>query len=318
MKRIMDWLGKGGATRDTVAAEAAPGIDLCMVGEFLLHFPIGTRVHYFPEYQRSIKLDSIILGCDIDGQRIYSDHAVHVDNMGGTPSITLRTPDGEQRIERVERFCFLVPYKSRSEIDYPVAGGSDNAFTEKNVNDFKRGNTITLFNKGANGKVPYLDTNVARVRELRDGVYANRMVALLDPDPKSFQFLEQRQYHRVYTRIPATLSAELEGEGFPCSVQDFSERYLRIVVDGSQPWVEGVREGVKVVLTVHVPGRSEPFLLRGAVHRRGEAYLVVELAAIYKQKRFQNMDMIDELDLKTTLLHHPETQQSLAEEAARK
>ena len=121
---------------------------------------------------------------------------------------------------------------------------------------------------------------------------------------------------RVYTHIPASLSPTAESAGTTCSVQDFSERFLRLAVDTSQPWLEEAGEGTRLFVTIHVPGRDEPFRLACNLHRLGEAYLVLALTAIYKDRRFQNMDLIDELDLKTTLLHHPETQRALAEEAA--
>ena len=70
MKRIMNWLGKGGNAAEAVE-EAPPGIALDVVAEFLRHFPVGARLHYFPEYQRSIKLDTIVLGYEINGQRVF-------------------------------------------------------------------------------------------------------------------------------------------------------------------------------------------------------------------------------------------------------
>ncbi len=314
MKRIINWLAKGAATPEP-AAVVPVGIPLVTVGEFLRHFPIGARVHYFPEYQRSVKLDTLVLGYDINGQQVYSDHAVGLDLGAAGAVLTLRVVPGRpERLTAVERFRFLVPFKSRSEMDH--GAGQDESFTEKTVNDFKRGNTITLFNRGANGKVAYLDCTVARVIDLHDGVYANRKVAVLEPDAQSFRFLDQRQYHRVYTCLPASLSPEPDAEGTPCSVQDFSDRYLRLEVDASQGWLKTARAGDRLFLTIHVPRRSEPFLLAGTLHRLGSAYLVLALTAIHKDRRFQNMDLIDELDLKTTLLHHPETQRHLSEEAS--
>ncbi|MDF1551651.1 MAG: hypothetical protein P1P84_01250 [Deferrisomatales bacterium] len=315
MKRIINnWLGKGGAA-PAPAAAAPAGVPLATVGEFLRHFPIGARMHYFPEYQRSVKLDTLVLGYDINGHHVYSDHAVSLELDAATAALALRTAPGRlERIATAARFCFLVPFKSRSEMDYGT--GQEESFTEKTVNDFKRGNTITLFNKGSNGKVAYLDCTVARLIDLRDGVYANRRVAALEPDGGSFQFLDQRQYHRVYTCLPASLSPEPDAVGTPCSVQDFSDRFLRLEVDASQGWLTAAREGDRLFLTIHVPGRPAPFLLAATLHRRGAAYLVLALTAIHKDRRFQKMDLLDELDLKTTLLHHPETQRSLAEEAA--
>jgi hypothetical protein len=313
LKRIMNWLGKGGSPAAT-PVEAPPGIPLGTVAEFLRHFPIGTRLHYFPEYQRNMKLDTLVLGYDIDGRQMYSGHAVGLD-LGAPAALTLATAPGrEERVATVERFRFLVPFKSRSEMDY--GAGREESFTEKTVNDFKRGNTITLVNKGAGGKVAYLDCSVARVVDLRDGVYANRRVALLEPDAESFQFLDQRQYRRVYTCLPASLGPEPDAAGTPCSVQDFSDRYLRLEADATQGWLSTLREGERLFLTIHVPGRPEPFRLAATLHRRGSSYLVLALTAISKNRRFQQMDLMDELDLKTSLLHHPETQRSLAEATA--
>jgi hypothetical protein len=179
------------------------------------------------------------------------------------------------------------------------------------VNDFQRGNAITLFNKGANGKVPHVDTTVARVVLLQGGYYANRKVALLEPDPDTLVSLDQRFYHRVYTKIPATVAETQETEPHDCWIRDFSERFVRIQIRQSEEFLASLRDGDRVLLSIDLEHESRAFVVKGSVHRKGKDDLVLALSSILKEGRFQDLDLIDELDLKTTLLHHPETQRTI-------
>jgi len=313
VRRLLRWMGgkDGGGAQAAEAVE--PFLPVEQVGEFLRHFPVGARVYYYAEFQKATKFDTIVLGYDVNGENFFSHQALRVRRSGGTARLFAHTPDGPAEVPRVDRFHFIVPHQLRSELDYAPPGGDEASgeMTEKVVNDFKRGNTITLVNKGGQGRLPHIDTVVSRVLDLRNGVFANRRVVLLEPDPGSFEFLDQRHFHRVYTSIPAVLAEEMDGERHRCTILDFSERFVRLGLESDSLLRGRVREGSRLLLLVEFRHRNQRVLLRGMTHRVTAEGMVLGLQSVYKNKRFQNLDLIEELDLKASLLHHPSTVRAL-------
>jgi hypothetical protein len=307
---------KGG---EGAAAEVVePLLRVEQIGEFLRHFPVGARVHYYPEYQKKAKFDTIVLGYGVNGETFFSHQSLRIRRAGGAARLFAQTETGSVEVPRVDHFHFIVPHQERRELDYSAAGASSSAeaMTESVVNDFRRGNTITLINKGSGGKVPHIDAVVARVLDLRTGVFANRRVVFLEPDPGSLEFLDQRHYHRVHTRIPAVLAEDPKGEKYACSILDFSERHLRLELPPDSPLRGGTREGSRLFLIIDFQHRAQRVVLKAAAQRVTAEGLVVALQSIYKDKRFHTLDLIDELDLKTSLLHHPTTLKILHGEGA--
>lgn len=309
MKRILNWFGKAGG-EPAPAPPALPRVTVEQIGDFQRHFPIGARVRYYPEYQKNILLDSVILAYALDGALVYANHALRSGRPGEGAGLVLDSPTGARRIAQVDRFHFVIPQTTRTELDYPngAPAGGPERLAERPVNDFVRGNTITLFNKGDNGKVPHLETTVARITTLTEGYYANRRVALLQPEPETFTYLDQREFPRIYTAIPAALGESPDGEPHPCTIRDFSERFVRVDLATDDSLRADLAEGRRLFLTVPLPHQDRAFVLRATVHRLGEAETVLALTGILKARRFENLDLVDELDLKTSLLHHPATQ----------
>jgi len=315
VRQLLRWMSnrEPGRTQSTAAEVVEPLFPVEQIGEFLRHFPLGVRILYYPEFQKNTKLDTIVLGYGINDEMIFSQQAVRVRRTGGMARLFTQSAAGPVEVPRVDRFHFIVPHQERSELDFPAKGRAlgTAAMTEKVVNDFKRGNTITLVNKGGKGKVPHVDSVVVRVLDLREGVFAHRRVVLLEPDPGSLEFLDQRHYHRVYTRIPAGLAQDPKGEKHPCTILDFSERYLRLELSPESSLRAQTGEGSRLFLFVDFQHRDQRVLLKGTAHRFTADGLVLGLQAIYKHQRFQNLDLLDELDLKTSLLHHPTTIKTL-------
>lgn len=311
MKRILGWLGVGGVGAPDAEEVSGRRITPAQVGEFLRLFPIGTRLRYYPEYQKNSHFDSVILAYRLDGALVYSSHALRLSEAGGRPELHLGTQGAKQRITELGRFHFVVPHSARTELDYSagVTGASDERLAERPANDFLRGNTITLLSKGANGKVPQIDTTVTRVAVLPDGFYANRRVAFLEPSPETLTLRDQREFPRIYTAVPASLAEAPETDAHACTIRDFSERFLRVDLAAGDPFWEGLADGKRIFVTVGLPHQSRVLVLRAAVHRRDGDHAVLALTGILKDRRFETLDLIDELDLKTSLLHHPATQE---------
>lgn len=304
MKGVLRWI----SSLDQQEEEPRPKqVALERVEEFVRFFPIGTRLRYTPEFQVSTKIESLVLGYRINGSMVFEAHSVRFSVAQGQLALQLRTERGVELITQVDDFCFILPHQFRSEVDFGSAFGEGDSSREKKVNDFRRGASIRLMNKGFDGKVPSVETLAIQTVGITQGIYSNLRVVLLAPDPDSFQLMDQRIFTRIYTQIPATVAVDVNGPRFKCILLDFSERYIRLSMDESQQFCQSLREGSKLFVVIEGEPGSIAILLGGQVYRKRHFNCVLALTHILKDKRLQRIDPIDELELKTRLLHHPRT-----------
>ncbi len=302
MRRIFQWIGHGGGTA-AQQHDPGPGVTAQQVAAVLEHFPIGSRVQYLPEFQDNAGRDTVILACHLDEVWVYTAHDLQADRGGGTGVLRVHTADGERILAGADAFYLAVPHLYREELDY--GPGGDGEPTRKMVNDFQRGSAITLRRRGPDGRVAQVACTVVRGAGLRSGYFAGRRVACLAPDPATLSVVEQRELHRIPTRIPATLSVDRDEPPRPCAILDFSERYLRVAVAG------GPAPTRRAVIRIDLPDGSRSFVLRCKVHRTEGDQVVLAVTGILKNRRFQSLEVVDELDFKTSLLHHPDTHRVL-------
>jgi len=304
---ILDWLKNIDAEKDSGNEPVFPGFSVEDAAKLLKYFPIGCRLKYFPEFQNVIKLDTLVLGYKINMHFIFSARALSAVRKDGVGVLRINSAGAKDELRHIDALHIIIPHKLRNEVDYPEPGSehSGEKFTEKTVNDFNRGNAITLFKKGSGGKVPHLTTTVGRSIELKDGYYANTRVVLLEPEMDSFKFLDQRRSRRLYARIPAVLSFADEAP-LPCVIQDFSEKAFRVSSADDSQFSKKIIEGVKATLCVKLENECDELVLKCVVHRKTEDYLVLFPSMIERNKRFRDFDPMDELYIKTTLIHHPQ------------
>lgn len=310
MMKVLSWISGG----DEGRAVEPVHVPIERVEEFTRYFPIGTRLRYTPEFQVSTKIETIILGYRINGHLIFETHNLAFGFNQGFLTFSMRTDRGVQPVSSVNDFCFVLPHQFRSEVDFGGGFGDVDRAKEKKVNDFRRGAVIQLMNKGTDGRVPTVQTQVAQTLAIADGVYANLRVVLLTPEPDSFALMDQRAFHRVYTQIPGTATVDVNGPRYKCMVQDFSERYLRFDLSESPEFAATLREGAKLFVVIEGEGAVQTILVGGQVYRRRETMCILALTHMLKDKRLQRIDPIDELELKTKLLHHPKTMEFTVEE----
>jgi hypothetical protein len=307
MKRLAKLLGFS----DEEPQPARVGWPPSTIAEFLRQFPVGSRVLYYPELKRELRLDSIILGCTFNNKHfVYSPHDVITQKSGEDTCLHLANGDEPTPLTEIRSFHLLIPYQSRVEIDYrPDEGQEAQArFTQSTINDFERHNLITLISYSPYGRVPHLETTVRGTSTLTKGYYANQKVVVLDPVPHSLSFQDKRRHQRVHTDIPLTLRASAQGPVLACTLEDFSERFLRIRVTDGTETQEELAAGRRVVLKLDLEAQGRSFVLQGCVFRNTRGAVVVELQGILKDGRFADLHLVDELDLKASLLRHPETQ----------
>lgn len=303
MKSVLRWISGSDEERPPESKR----VELSRVEEFVRFFPIGVRLRYSPEFQVSTKIESILLGYRVNGKLVFETHSMKFTVVQGELKLSLRTPVGWEEITAVDDFCFILPHQLRSEVDFGSAFGDSEGAREKKVNDFRRGSAVRLMNKGNDGKVPSVETTVMQTMGITQGVYSNLRVALLMPDPDSFMLMDQRVFHRIYTQIPSTVAVDVNGPRYVCSVLDFSERYLRLNMEDSPKFTESMREGTRLFVIIDGDGAGQAILLGGQVYRKRGPNVILALTHILKDRRLQRLDPIDELELKTRLLHHPKT-----------
>lgn len=304
MKGVLRWISR---SEEQEEAPKQKQVSLERVEEFVRYFSIGTRLRYTPEFQVSTKIESLVLGYRINGIMIFEAHSMRFSLQQGALTLTLRTDRGTETLTTVDEFCFILPHQYRSEVDFGSTFGDGDTSKEKKVNDFRRGASIRLMNKGFDGKVPSVETVVMQTLGITQGIYSNLRVVLLAPDPDSFLLMDQRIFHRIYTHIPATMAVDVNGPRYKCTLLDFSERYIRLNMDESQQFSGSLREGSKLFVIIDGDASGQTILLGGQVYRKRQFNCILALTHMLKDKRLQRIDPIDELELKTRLLHHPKT-----------
>ena len=126
-------------------------------------FPIGIRISYYPEYKEDITLDSIILAYAVNGDIFYSD--TDIQWLKGNTILQLVSEGKRKRYSAIENLQLLIPASAGSEekLDYSrkESLGRNSGFTT--------GNNITLMAQQQGGRVPVMQSTVARRRKINTG-----------------------------------------------------------------------------------------------------------------------------------------------------
>ena len=291
------------------------GLDITWLAEIVRFFPIGDKISYYPEYQKEIVLETIVLGYGINKHLIYSPVDIRFRQNGGRDVLHLTVDGYEKVVSEVEKFCFLIPFNREDEtkLDYMrrVELGPQGAF--------RRNNTVTLVAYSNGGALSSVDTTVRRILPLESGIYAGNEIVLLDADPDSLTLTDQRQHHRLPTFLPAELTIG-EGPVYPCTLLDFSNEFVQLQFEKINPGLVALTESRRLILAFNIDhGRSvKEYRLSGVMYRKGDATLVMRLQGIYKDGKPLPLGPMDILDIKSNLLRHPATHQALKEEGEKK
>lgn len=262
-------------------------------------YPIGAKVNYYPEFLTDIVFETIILGYEINNRPVYSRDHVRERNQGleffiESTSATVPAID-------VGSFTFIVPDTSDTtkKLDY------DSIAKIGRGGQFMRGNDISLVGSGTNEGIPILDTTVVRKTRVREGYYQNYEVVILDPKFDSLTTKENRQQSRLQFSLPCTLnSAAGNGSVLNCTMIDCSELCIGIQVNDPSNESAIFTEGSTVELSIPIPMLDRSFELIGEVLAvRPNQKLVIELQEINKQGAFEELELVDRLDLRAALLH---------------
>ena len=278
-------------------------LDLPKINELIQYYPIGEKLRYYPEHQKDCALDTLILGYAINGFFIHSPMDIR-----STPGV-LRLFTGEEHtlITELKSFSLLIPFNPSDDNKRDYVRRAELG----PHGPFRRHNTITLIANSDDGILCHLDTLVRKILPLNDGIYAGHQVVVLDAVPSSLVLTDQRRHYRVGTRLPATLSLR-DGGTYACTLRDFAEQSVQLNLDEYNEELDSLSEFRRLTLCFDLGGERQPkiFELDGSMYRKSGDRLVMKLQGIYKGGKLKDLDLVDILDIKASLLKHPATRAS--------
>jgi hypothetical protein len=262
-------------------------------------FPIGRKLRYYPEFNKDIVLDTLVVAYCVNGHFIYATESIERDR-DGLPAV-FRADEGRFSLPaaRLNAFQLLVPDTSALEmkLDYVRR-----AQISRN-GQFSTGNNISLIsNAGAKG-VSMVDTEVARQIVLRDGPYAHMNMVLLTPDFATLSVADQRKQPRAKTNVPAEVFLPEENRSLQCTVVDISDARMRIRINERGP-APAIRKNGAMIVDIRLGEAERHYSLDASVIRRSAETCVIELNGQIREGRLFPFTPLDLLELKAGLLNY--------------
>lgn len=265
-------------------------------------FPIGKRLRYYPEFNKDIVLDTLVVAYCVNGSFLYSLESIECD-ADGFPT-AFRVGENNVRIaaSALKLFQVLVPDTSHLEmkLDYlrraQIGRGGQ----------FSKGNYITLIsNAGAKG-VSTVDTEVAKHVSLRDGPYAQMNLILLTPELKSLSVSDQRIKSRTKTNVPVKVFLPDEKMPLLCTMVDISETSFRLRTSERGATMPALKKGDGMIVQIELGELERQYSVKGSVVRRASETCVVQMDGQIRDGRLAVFSPLDLLELKAGLLNYGE------------
>lgn len=268
-----------------------------MLGE---HFPIGRKVRYYPEYQRDIVFDTIIIAYRVNDHTIYSRESILCDPDGSPCAFAVGERKSRLSLEKVKRLQLMVPDTTDMErtLDYVRR-----ANLGRN-GQFVRGNAITLIADTCRSGVPTVETQVDSRARMKDGPYLDNPMILLRPDLDTLTIADQRQKARLQSQAPVNLYHGEDGPSVRCILGDFSDVSLRLRAAPGQA-LPPMKANDRVVVVLNLGSVARTYRIKGSVFRASAESCVVKLKQLYRDGEFANIKLMDVLEIKTGLLNPP-------------
>jgi len=269
-------------------------------------FPIGGKLRYFPEHRKDIVLESIVIAYGVNNQLVYSQNDIQIDADDGSLVFLLDDNWMDKVIRDVHQFCLLIPYvaPSQNDLDYVRRAALETG------GYLMRGETLTLMSLCNARGVPHVNSTVRKRVLMKEGYYANHAMVVLEVKADTLDHVDQRQQLRLRTNIPVTIKTSETAPDQEGTLVDFSESSLRIRLHDR---TEAVADKKGLIATIDLsgsagPGRAQRFVFAGKLLRRDDDCVVLGLTGRLKHNRFRDMELMDALDLKASLLQHPATE----------
>ncbi len=301
---MFGFLNRQAAGRGREEGQALRLLDNERVVEIMESFPIGGKIRYFPTPRKDILLESLIIAYGINNYMVYTQNDIHVDRPENAPPRILLDDDWKDvAISRIHSFCFVIPDVGITDKDLDYVSKA----ALKTGGWFRRGEQFTLMSLFTQRGVPHIDALIRKNVLLKEGYYANHSVVIMEVLPDSLTHVDQRQHHRIKTSIPVNIYLNEEGEPFPCLLVDFTESSFKLCIEGQEALARQLARRRSVIVAIDLPAQMRSFILKGRVLRRDEGHVVLSLKSRLVGQQFEDMDLMGAIDLKASLLQHPET-----------
>ena len=283
---------KAGETGETAAFDRARLKMLCE------YFVIGRKLLYYPEYQREVVFETLIIAYRVNDQFLYSRDAVLLDGEGFPTGFQIA---GKKvlPVGKLVKFQLLLPDTTEAEMTLDYATRAELG----RGGQFRIGNAITLFIKTDERSIPTVDTMVDRRQIMISGPYEGSSTILVTPDFDSLMLADKRHKQRVETAIRADLYLALDAPPFPCVLGDFSERSLRLQVSDASQVMPPLKPEDTVVIEFELGELATICRLRGKVFRRADDFCVIRIEHLYKSGDFERIKALDIIEITTYLLN---------------
>ncbi len=291
-------LGMGSGEAKKAKQVERESISCETIVNFIRYFPIGTKLRYYPEYRKDIMMDTLLVAYWINGELVYSTQGVTFNNN----ILVFHDRGSPKSYQKVESFRLVVPVfdEQESKLDY-----SKREELAK-IGGMARGNTITLIAEKSAGHVPVIETVVNKRAVLKEGLYANQNIAVLDVDFDSLAITDQRAHLRLQTNVPVSIQVSDSGQSrlLNCRMKDFADCSLRVDMDHDLIVDSRPKEGDEIIVSFHLPNIAEQISIAARVYRvMGDAIVLMFTGRIV-QGRMQPLNQMDVLNIKANLLQH--------------
>lgn len=290
-----------GSSKEEHAGHAATAkIDMSRIRTLTEFFPIGKKLRYYPEFNKDIVLDTLIVAYCVNGHFIYSLESIETD-ADGTPTAFLHG-ENETRLPAsgVKLFQLLVPDTSDLEMKLDYLRRAQIS----RHGQFGKGNYISLMSNAGMKGVSTVDTEVAKQVILREGPYAQMNMVLLTPELNTLSVSDQRRKPRTKTNVPVTVLVPTEDYTGQCTIVDISDADLRIRLNEKGEAIPPVHKGDAMIVDIRLGEAERHYSVKGSVIRRSSETCVIRLDGQIRDGRLSAFSPLDLLELKAGLLNY--------------
>ncbi|MFB0935427.1 MAG: PilZ domain-containing protein [Propionivibrio sp.] len=290
----------GSAKEEHAGHAAAARIDPSRVRTLIEFFPIGKKLRYYPEFNKDIVLDTLIVAYCVNGYFVYSLESIETD-ADGTPTAFV-SGENEIRIPAsgIKLFQLLVPDTSDLEMKLDYLRRAQIS----RHGQFSKGNYISLMSNAGIKGVSTVDTEVAKQVVLRDGPYAQMNMVLLTPELNTLSVSDQRRKPRTKTNVPVTVLVPTENYSGQCTIVDISDADLRIRLNEKGEAIPPVYKGDAMIVDIRLGEAERHYSVKGSVIRRSSETCVIRLDGQIRDGRLSPFSPLDLLELKAGLLNY--------------
>lgn len=274
------------------------------IQEIIAYFSIGEQVDYYPEYQTDLTMKSIILGYEINGHVIFARNQIEfLIGKSNAQLITVHINEKTHEYTLVTSFCLLLPGKAGEEYKLNYL----NKASLGPRGQFRPGNAITMMARHQSRGIIHLETTVRETILPKSGYYRNHQLVLLEVTATSLEITEQRDHHRISTKIPIKISIQGKPQIHNCLMTDYSEVGAQISFNQNDPLAQELKSGDRFQLTLQLDELHKTFVIGGVIMRNQKERAVLSFQDIISEGSQKSFELIDALFIKSCLLQHPQT-----------